>query len=275
MTRRKQPNSEPETKIYWLFGSNLHMLAYFLGTTEKWYEKQVRVLEKKVQKARKDLSQAGMELEKLGEKMDHSGLSEVEEKQMDELIDKVEDLGDADLFMPIEADRFCQFSDLIRVLGLVYLVAIFEGYIADIVRKILLAYPGMLRSGRQLTAETVFNLGGRKRVMSYLAEREAEKLRSFPDTVNYFNKKFDINLNDSGVSAERVVEIMATRNIHVHNGGKVDHQYLELVKGSKLKVGAYKSITSKYLQASFDSIRVLIDFINAEVQRKYFAGQGN
>lgn len=275
VTRGKQPNSEAETKIYRIFGSNIWMLAYFLETTEGWYEEQVRVLAKQVQKARKELSQVEIKLDKLSQKIDRSELSEVEEKRMDELVDKADELTDVDIFVPTEAKLFRQFTELIRVLGLSYLVTIFESYIADIVREILLTHPNILKSAKQFTAETVLNLGERKQIVSYLAEKEIEGLlyKSFPDIVNYFNRKFNINLSDSGVSDERIVEIMATRNIHVHNRGIVNRRYLESVKESKLKVGAYKSITSGYLRISFDSIVALVKFIDAEVQRKYFAGQ--
>lgn len=275
IAKMKQPHPEPENKIYRIFESNLHKLAYFLGTTEGWYEEQVRILAKQVRKARKELSQVEIKLDKLSEKMDRFELSEVEQKQMDELVDKADELTDVDIFVPTEAKLFRQFTELIRVLGLSYLVTIFESYIADIVREILLTHPNILKSAKQFTAEAVLNLGGRKQIVRYLVEKEIEELlyKSFPDIVNYFNRKFNINLSDSGVSVERIVEIMATRNIHVHNGGIVNRRYLEAVKESKLKVGAYKSITSGYLRISFDSIIALVKFIDAEVQRKYFAGQ--
>jgi len=275
IAKMKQPHPEPENKIYRIFESNLHKLAYFLGTTEGWYEEQVRILAKQVRKARKELSQVEIKLDKLSEKMDRSELSEVEQKQMDKLEDKAYELTDVDIFVPTEAKLFRQFTELIRVLGLSYLVTIFESYIADIVREILLTHPNILKSAKQFTAETVLDLGGRKQIVRYLAEKEIEELlyKSFPDIVNYFNRKFNINLSDSGVSVERIVEIMATRNIHVHNGGIVNRRYLESVKESKLKVGAYKSITSGYLKISFDLIIALVKFIDAEVQRKYFAGQ--
>jgi len=119
----------------------------------------------------------------------------------------------------------------------------------------------------------VLSLGGRQEIVSYLAEREVDELlyKSFPDVIKYFDKKFNINLNASGTSSADIVEIMATRNIHVHNRGLVNRRYLDLVKGSKLKVGAYRSITRKYLKESIGSVNSLAKFIDAEVQRKYSA----
>jgi len=273
MTNGKRPHVGSGTKIYRTFESNLDKLAYFLGTTESHYEKQVRVSRRQVRIARRELPQVEMQLDKLTENMDRSRLSKAEEKQFNKLAEKEEDLADIDIFVPMEAKLFRQFSELIRILGLSHLVTILEGYLADVVREIFLVHPDALKSARELTTEAVLNLGERKQIVSYLAEKETDELfyKSFPDVVNYFSKKFNITLDDSGVSTERIVEIMATRNIHVHNMGIVNRRYLESVKDGKLKLGAYKSITREYLRVSFDSIRTLVKFIDAEVQRKYLS----
>lgn len=270
MAKGKQPNLEAETKIYRTFKSNLYKLAYFLGTTEGWYEKQVRILAKQVRKARKELPQIEIQLDEL---LKRRKLSKIEEKRFNKLAEREDDLTDIDIFVPLDTKGFRQFSELIRVLGLSYLVTIFETYLTDIVREILLIHPDTLKSARQLTAETVLNLGERKKIVSYLAEKEVEELlyKCFPDVVKYFSTKFKVNLNDSGVSSETIVEIIATRNIHVHNMGIVNRRYIESVKESKLKVGVYKSITKEYLRASFGQIGAFVKFIDAEMQRKYLA----
>jgi hypothetical protein len=72
------------------------------------------------------------------------------------------------------------------------------------------------------------------------------------------------------VPAEQIVEILATRNIHVHNRGMVSRRYLQCVKKSTLKIGTYKSITKEYLRDSINSISKIVEFIDTEVQRKYF-----
>ena len=263
-------SSNPDIGVYRIFESSLQKLAYFLGTTEGWYEKQVRVLGDRLRKARKELDQVGREMDGLGEK---SRLAKTDKRRLERLMDRADDLTDVHIFAPLERKLFRQFPELVRVLGLLYLVAIFESYLVDIVREILLTCPDALKSGRQFTAEAIIKLGEQKQIISYLAEKEVEDLlyKSFPDVVNYFDKKFNINLNASGVSVENIVEILATRNIHVHNRGIVNQRYLELVGGSTLKVGAYKPITRKYLRDSIDSISTLVEFINTEVQRKYFA----
>jgi hypothetical protein len=272
MARKKALAPNPGAEVYRTFDSSLTKLAYFLGITETWYGKQVRILGDQFRKAGKELNQVEREMDGIGEK---SRSAKADKRRLERLMDKADDLTDVHMFAPLEKTLFRQFPELIRVLGLVYLVAIFETYVVDIVREILLTCPSALKSGRQCAAETIIKLGDRKQIISYLAEKEVDDLlyRSFPDVVNYFDKKFGINLDASGVSSENIVEILATRNIHVHNRGIVNQRYLEWARGSTSRVGAYKPITREYLRESIDSISSLAGFINTEVQGKYFASQ--
>lgn len=270
MEKKKPPRSIPYSESRRTFESNLDKLVYFLGATEGWYEKQVRILERQVRAARRELPQLEMQIDKFLKK---SGLSKADEEWFNELAEKVDDLTDIDIFVPTEAKIFRQFSELIRILGLTYLVTIFEGYLIDIVREILITHPDALKSKRQLTAEEVLTQGGREQIISYLAEKEVEELlyRSFPDVVEYFDSKFTINLNTSGVSAEKITEILATRNIHVHNKGMVNQRFRQLVKDSSLRVGTYKSITREYLKNSISHIATIVKFIDTKVKTKYLA----
>jgi hypothetical protein len=274
VARKKLPASNAAAEVYRTFESNLTKLAYFLGTTERWYGKQVRVLSDQLRKASEELDQVEKEMAGIGGK---SRLPKRDKRRLERLVDRADDLTDIHIFAPLERKVFRQFPELIRVLGLLYLVAIFESYLVDIVREVLLTCPDALKSGRQFTAETIMKLGTQKQIISYLAEEEVDQLlyKSFPDVVDYFDKKFRINLNASGVSRENIVEALATRNIHVHNRGIVNQRYLELVGGSIFKAGAYKPVTRRYLRDSIDSISTLVEFINTEVQRKYFVRQDN
>jgi len=270
LAKKKQPTPTPYSASYRTFDSSLWKLAYFLGTTEEWYDKQARILKRQVQVARKELPQLEIRMSELFEKY---RLSNADEELIGELGERLDDLTDIEIFVPMEAKRFRQFTELIRILGLTYLVAIFKGYLVDIVEEILLAHPDALKSGRQLTAEEVLTQGGWKQIISYLAEREVEELEnaSFQKVAKYFDEKFNINLHAVGVSAEKITEILATRNIHIHNKGIVNQQFQKLVKNSTLRVGTYKSITGKYLADSISIIDTLVKFIDTEVKAKFLA----
>ncbi|MCX5998039.1 MAG: hypothetical protein NTU41_00185 [Chloroflexi bacterium] len=270
---KERPLREPHTKHYVTFDMSLWKLAFFLGTTERYYDGKIKRLKEQIQRARSELSHVETELDEFAEKGESSKLSKAEEERLGELIDKADDLTDVKIFVPMDVSRFRQYPELLRIFGLSYLVTIFEGYLVDIVRDILLVRPDALKSQRPLTAETVLSLGERQKIVSYLAEIEVDELlyKSFPDVIRYFDKKFNIELSASGVASAKIVEIMATRNIHVHNRGFVNQRYLDLVKNGKLKAGAYKPITKKYLRDSISSALSLVKFIDDTVQRKYFA----
>lgn len=260
----------PPTKSYITFDSNFDNLAYFIGTTEEWYAKQVKMLGWRVRVARRDLPQLERQMDEFLKK---SRLSKADEKRFNKIGSKVEDLTDIDIFVPVQMKLFRQFPELVRILGLSHLVTIFEGYLTDIIQEILLAHPDTLKSGKQLTAEEVLILGGRKQIVRYLAEKEVEELQRSPfqKVVKYFDDKFNINLNASVVSPEQITEILATRNIHIHNKGVVNRRFQKLVKSSTLKLGTYKRITREYLQYANNCITTIVSFIDTEARTKYLA----
>lgn len=267
----KQPSRYiPPTKSYLTFKSNLDKLEYFLGTTEEWYANQVRILGWRVRVARRELPQLERQMDEFLKK---SRLSKADEKRFNKIGSMVENLTDIDIFAPMQMKLFRQFPELIRILGLSHLVTIFEGYLTDIIQEILLAHPDILKSGKQLTAEEALNLGGRKQIVTCLAEKEVEELQHSPfqKVVKYFDDKFNINLNTSVVSPEQITEILATRNIHIHNKGVVNQRFKKLVKGSTLRLGTYKRITKEYLLYANSCIWTIVSFIDTGAGTKYLA----
>lgn len=264
---------ESHTKHYLTFDENLWKLAYFLGTTEKYYDGKVKQLTGRLQRSKSELDSVETELDDIIDKIGTREPTGEEEQRIIELDDMGYDLIDTKIFVPMDLKLFRQFPELLRILGLVYLVAIFESYLVDVVRDILLVSPDTLKSSKPLTAETILNLGKPRQIVKYLVEMEINELlyKSFPDMVKYFDKKFNIDLNSSGVTAENIVGIMQVRNIHVHNGGVVNQRFLDSVKSSKSRVGTYKPITQKFLENSISSILLLVKFIDEKVKTKYFS----
>lgn len=251
------------------FYNNLWELASFLGTTEKYYNKQVKKMEGQILKAQNELHDVEKMLEELSEKEDNHKLTKTEKEKLIEFSDKAYDLTDIIIFTPIDMNQFRMYPELLRVLGLSYLVAIFEGYLVDIVRE-LLKYTESLKSPKQCSVETIVDFNKQPRIKNYSAEKEMKKFlyKPFPEVTKYFNTKFDINLVDSGITTMNITEIMATRNIHVHNRGYVDQQYIQTTKGMKMKIGDYKKITKKYLKDSISSVYSLVKFIDSKVQER-------
>lgn len=256
------------SKCYKTLINNLYYLADFLGETESWYEKQAKILTKQAVVAKRELYFVELEMSRLNKK---SKLSKSEKQKYIELDERASDLDDIAIFTPYRARTFRKFPEFIRVLGLSYLVTIFEGYLTDIVREILVSHPSELELGRHLSAETVLKLTGRKQIIRHLVDNEIDEFsyKSFSKVVDYFDKKFNINLRNSSVSINQIKEIFETRHIHVHNRGKISRQYLRSTGDSKLKLGHYKTVTRNYLRNSIDVIIKIAEFIDREVQTKY------
>jgi hypothetical protein len=103
MAKKKSFASSPDIEVYRTLESNLHELALFLGTTETWYEKQVRVLGNQLRKAREDLDQVETELDKLGEK---SRLAPADKGRLGQLMDRAYDLTDIHIVVSQERKLF-------------------------------------------------------------------------------------------------------------------------------------------------------------------------
>jgi hypothetical protein len=269
----KQPSQHiPPTRSYVTFNSNMDKLAYFLVATEEMYDKQAKILRWRARAARNELPKLERQMDEFLKK---SGLSKADEKRFNKIGSRVEYLTDIDIFAPATLEQFRQFPEFFRILALSHLVTIFRGYLTDIVQEIFLAHPDALKSSKQLTSEEVLAQGGWKQIISYLAEREAEEVEnsSFPKVVEYFGDKFNINLNASVVSPEQITEILATRNIHIHNKGIVNRHFLKLVKDSTFRLGAYKRITKTYFDNAASCVETIVRFIDFEVRAKYLVNQ--
>jgi hypothetical protein len=277
MLMKKPPKLISDTASYRTFDSSLWKLAYFLGTTENLFTKQVGILTKEARSARKDIPQLEKKFSELIKKSDTCKLSKKEEKLFTKIDEKIYDYMDMDVFTPMEIKGFRQFNELIRIFGLIYLVAIFKGYLSDIVEEIIKIHPNMIKSMNQLRVMGTITQGNRKQTISYLTEKAARYLESayFGDVIKYFKTNFKIDLSKSGVKPEKIIEIIASRNIHIHNKGIVNQRFSKNVKDNTLKMGTYKHITKEFLKDSIKNVDIILKFIDIEVKNKYLTKESS
>ena len=228
-----------DNAVYRIFTSNLDNLRLFVSASEQLYEEAAEKLLKRARKASGELEKVEKEMTPLD--MQKTKLSKSDEHLYESLDDKADDLLGKAMVSEMLEKSFKQFPKLVRRLSLVYLVTIFEAYISDIIEEILLVRPGALKPANKL---------------NYAA---------------YLNNKFDIDVSDLRVNAEAIVEIRATRHIHIHNKGIIDEKYIKQVKDSEFKFGDYRPVTQDYLKDSIDLVHRLAKFINEKVQEKYFS----
>jgi hypothetical protein len=143
-------------------------------------------------------------------------------------------------------------------------ISAFEHFISMLVFKVYLDFPQKLRGlSRQLDTENVsrqqklidiiFDSADRYEMLHKLIE---EKVRSifYGNPIDLFSKdkaliEFGTHFkkNKSSLLVE-LAEIIARRNIIMHNHGRVDRKYLNEVAGASLKLGQKAVIDEQYLK---------------------------
>lgn len=273
--QKTQNNINSDTKSYLVFNSSLWNLVYFLGVTEKLFTTRVKTIKKNVRNVRIKLPQLENKLEDLVEKSSSHKLSSKEEDLLIKIDEKIYDYLDIDVLAPMEIKSYRQFVDLIRVFGLIYLVAIFKGYITDIVEEIFKIHLDIMKSTKSLSSKIKDTQFSHKQNNSDFTEKIVRYLESarYLDVANYFKTNFTIDLTKSRVESEKIIEIISSRNIHIHNKGIIDQRFCKNVKDSTLKKGTYKRITQKFLINSIKNIDTIVKFIDSEVKKKLSIGE--
>jgi hypothetical protein len=141
---------------------------------------------------------------------------------------------------------------------LVFIVALFEAFVVDVFTNVLISNVQMLKCARTLTFETVIGLGSQSRIIRHMAEKEMNEYAyaSLTEQCRIYRKRFGVDIEESGVSIEMLAEIVAQRNLLIHNKGVVNKRYIESLRNPKLKLGAKVRITQEdwdQYVASFES----------------------
>jgi hypothetical protein len=165
-----------------------------------------------------------------------------------------------------------RYPNLLLSMSLIYLVSIFEGLLHDLFSAAFLARPEALKSRKkQLSYEKILTLQSSGTIVEYLAQREMHELgyQSVEEQIDYYREKFGIDLLESGVSADDLVEIHAARNVLVHNNGIINPPYLEKVSTQKYKAGDALQITPMYWESVFEKLRTVAHFSAKAVVGKF------
>jgi len=146
-------------------------------------------------------------------------------------------------------------------------VSIFEGFLFDVIRAWMLAYPDAL-SKRQLTGKEILALPDRDALIDALAAKELQDV-FYDRPINWFAYlKERLGIEPTG--ALEFAEIKATRDILVHARGVANRQYLE--KAANLArgvLGDRLQVPEPYLQQSWLLMRTLIAEIGSQAAAKF------
>jgi hypothetical protein len=141
--------------------------------------------------------------------------------------------------MSAQESRYRALPALVYVMALIYVVALYEGLLADAYATALRHVPAKLKSSRQLTYEAALAYPTRKDLVRELARRATREFTdlSFLKQVDWLKSAYGFDLLEhANFSADAIVKILMRRNLFVHNNGVATPEYRS-VTGDPVPVG--------------------------------------
>jgi len=177
----------------------------------------------------------------------------------------------------VEVMKFAQghtsaYPNLTFRMSFVYLVALFDAFLADVFSKVVRIRPGILKSSKkQIFYDRLLEFGSFEALVEFIASRELNELsyKSIKDQPDYYRDRFGVAIEESGVTVSELIELRATRNLLVHNNGLVNHIYLEQVPSSMYKAGDDVQVDTNYFGQAVKSLDAVAEFITAKLIEKH------
>ncbi len=151
------------------------------------------------------------------------------------------------------------------------LVDNFNKYLVDIIEEILLVKPEIMSSSEQtISTEEVLKIGDYKNLIHYLIERKIRSLsnKGLEDIRKWCDNKgipFDVKQN----AVSTIKEMMATRNIIVHNRCLIDKGYINIVDKTTFSEGEKREMKYPYLFKAYDSLTKVVFDTDSMIIKKY------
>lgn len=205
-----------------------------------------------------------------------SGVADPSPSKSGEKTVKVE-LSPEEMDVLVKAMKFAQghtseYPNLTFRMSFVYLVALFDAFLADVFSEVARARPEILKSSKkQISYDRLLEFGSFDALVEFIASRELNELsyKSIKDQADYYRDRFGVALEDSGVPISELIELRAARNLLVHNNGVVNHIYLELVPSSTYKAGDDVTVDTSYFDKAAKSLEAVAAFIAAKLIEKH------
>lgn len=163
--------------------------------------------------------------------------------------------------LKMKANLIEKYEELLHNMALIYSTALFDAQFLDLVKILLLSNENSLKSSKTITIETVLQHSSLDNLKSYILNKELVEFgfKSFCDQVKYVSEKFNLNFKSEKIEIDEIIEIIETRNIHVHNRGIINPIYLTNTKSTIYYLGDYRTIDNDYLEKSRKSLNKFIN----------------
>lgn len=161
------------------------------------------------------------------------------------------------------------YKKILFRMSFIYLISIFDSAIIDLVRELYKKdYRVLIKSNKNLNYEQILNFENINDLKEYILEKELLEFsyKSIKDQIKYISQEFKLEIILTTEQLSNLIEIRETRNILVHNNGKVNEVYLRNTKNNNLKIGDERLVDSYYLN---ESKHLLRDFLNSILQSDF------
>jgi hypothetical protein len=233
--------------------TRLHM---FVHNSQRWIERDSEVAGSALAK----LEQAIREGKPIGSETGPMDLSPDEIQTLREVVGK-------------SRDAAARYPTMLLNMALIYAVALFEAYISDALAAVLQARPEMLKTRQKhlsFEAIVVAETKGASLVPELVARELGEvSFTSFDDQVAYYRERFGLTLEDSGVALEDLREVMARRNVLVHNAGIVNERYRAAVPDSPLPLGERADVDADYWERAHKAFGGVVSYTATCLSSKF------
>ena len=165
--------------------------------------------------------------------------------------------------LKMKANLIEKYEELLHNMALIYSTALFDAQFLDLVKILLLSNENSLKSSKTITIETVLQHSSLDTLKSYILNKELVEFgfKSLSDQIKYVSEKFNLNFKNEKIEIDEIIEIIETRNIHVHNRGIINSIYLTNTKSTIYYLGDYRTIDNDYLEKSRKSLNKFINHL--------------
>jgi len=147
-------------------------------------------------------------------------------------------------------------KDQLNEMGLVYLVALQEGFIKDCLFALLVTRRELLRSDESITFRELASFESLGSMIASIAQRKVDELTGIEKVADFFEKRLGLSLEKDFDSWPLLAEAYYRRNVIVHNRGRSNETYCKKT-GFKQR-GKDLCTDIRYIQRV---VKVTVDFI--------------
>ncbi len=152
------------------------------------------------------------------------------------------------------------------------LFAQLDAFMADTLRVICQLRPEVLKKNKQIDWATIVSAGGWQEVLDLLTEEYVFEFGwpPLPKRLKMLREQFGIELSLRDSDWALLEEAENIRNIVVHNGGRINKEYINRTGRCELIIGDFIPLTSAYLESAEEVLRMLVSSLFLAVSEKFF-----